>query len=210
MKFTRLLFVPLITASALAGCRKTPDTAGVLYSELKSVNKIVLARMSVSKMATIEDLDFKDADGLKQTGVALLDAIKIGERKAAYSYDTYIRAYVDMSDFSPEDVSVDDVVGSIVIKLPEIRTEFAGRDAAIREEHYRVTGLRSAIDPKERADMKEKMNTVLKAEVEANPVFRRKIIDVAKSKGDSFFRALAAKDGYTVTISFENGEGGVL
>lgn len=203
MKFNRFLFVLFLTAVLFTGCSQNDDTSGTLYSELKSVNKLILARMSISKMATIDDIDLDKAKGLKQTSAALLDALKIGDRKAAYSYDTYLRAYIDMMEFQPEDIVVNDDDKTISITLPEIRTEFAGRDAAIREEHYRVTGLRSAVNPRERAEMKEEMNMALKKEVESNPVYKEKIETVAKSKGEAWFRAVAARDGYSVSVEFK-------
>lgn len=191
-------------------CSGGEDTGKAVYSDLRSVNKIVLAQMSITKMATLEDLDPQKATGLRQTGAALLDAVKIGARRAAYSYDTYLRAYVDMNEFSPEDVRVDESARHIYITLPAVRTEFAGRDASVREDHYRVTGLRSQIDPVERADLKEKMNTALKKEVEEKPVFREKLAKSARAKGRSYFSALASRDGYTVTVSFRDEKGGGL
>ena len=98
----------LLSAMLTGSCARKPDPGEVLYSEFRQVDKLVLARMAVSKMATIDDFDLKDAVGLKQTGAAIIDAVKIGDRKAAYSYDTYLRAYIDMSDFSRDDIYVDD------------------------------------------------------------------------------------------------------
>lgn len=205
-----ILTMILLSAILAGSCARKPDPGEVLYSEFRQVDKLVLARMAVSKMATIDDLDLKDAVGLKQTGAAIIDAVKIGDRKAAYSYDTYLRAYIDMSDFSRDDIYVDDDSHTIQVRLPEILTEYAGRDAAIREEHYRVTGLRSSVSPRERAEMKERMNDALKKEVESNPEFRRRLVEAARSKGVAFFTSLADIDGYTVIVSFKEETGGVL
>lgn len=76
------------------------------YSEVKSLNKLVLAQMTISKMATIDDIDLTKASGMKQTALGMLDAMKIGNRKAAYSYNTYLRAYIDLSQLMPEAVKV--------------------------------------------------------------------------------------------------------
>ena len=93
----------------LSACTKQTRADYNYVDELRSVNKLVLAQMTVSKMATIDDLPLDDARGIKQTAAAMLDIIKIGNRKAAYSYDTYLRAYVDMSQLSPDDVRVDQI-----------------------------------------------------------------------------------------------------
>ncbi len=115
----------------LSACTKQTRADYNYVDELRSVNKLVLAQMTVSKMATIDDLPLDDARGIKQTAAAMLDIIKIGNRKAAYSYDTYLRAYVDMSQLSPDDVRVDHDARTVSITLPPIETEFEGRDITV-------------------------------------------------------------------------------
>lgn len=191
----------------LSACTKQTRADYNYVDELRSVNKLVLAQMTVSKMATIDDLPLDDARGIKQTAAAMLDIIKIGNRKAAYSYDTYLRAYVDMSQLSPDDVRVDHDARTVSITLPPIETEFEGRDITVKEDHYRVTGLRSNIDQYERAEMKEMMNASLKNEVESNPEFRRRLIREAQAKARAYFEALADNKGYTVIVDFKPGKG---
>lgn len=191
----------------LSACTKQTRADYNYVDELRSVNKLVLAQMTVSKMATIDDLPLDDARGIKQTAAAMLDIIKIGNRKAAYSYDTYLRAYVDMSQLSPDDVRVDHDARTVSITLPPIETEFEGRDITVKEDHYRVTGLRSNIDQYERAEMKEMMNASLKNEVESNPEFRRRLIREAQAKAMAYFEALADNEGYTVIVDFKPGKG---
>ncbi len=191
----------------LSACTKQTRADYNYVDELRSVNKLVLAQMTVSKMATIDDLPLDDARGIKQTAAAMLDIIKIGNRKAAYSYDTYLRAYVDMSQLSPDDVRVDHDARTVTITLPPIETEFEGRDITVKEDHYRVTGLRSNIDQYERAEMKEMMNASLKNEVESNPEFRRRLIREAQAKARAYFEALADNEGYTVIVDFKPGKG---
>ncbi|MCM1336322.1 MAG: DUF4230 domain-containing protein [Candidatus Amulumruptor caecigallinarius] len=198
-KLTHTLVVSTMLG-LLASC--SPGEADrSFYSEVKSVNKLVLAQMAISKMATVDDMTLDEASGMKQTLAALTDAAKIGSRKAAYSYDTYLRAYIDLSTLQPEDVKVDGK--EITLNLPPIQTEFTGRDIQIREEHYRVTGLRSEIDPKERAAIKEKMNASLKKEVEEKPLFRNKLTEEARAKAVTYFKSLLGKDGYTVNVNFK-------
>lgn len=199
---SRFLLPILAGAVVMVACHHADDRARLYYSEVASVNKLVLAQMSVSKMATIDDISLSDADGMRQTAAALLDAVKIGDRKAAYSYDTYLRAYVDLSSLTPDDVRVDDADRTVTITLPGVKTEYLGRDMEIREDHYRVTGLRSEIDARERAAIKEQMNAVLKREVEEKPLFRDKLVGEAKGKAQTYFQSLLGGDGYAVTVKF--------
>lgn len=200
-----LSFTLVCMALTFAGCDSLGrnDEASRYLSEVKSVNKLVLAQMTISKMATIDDIDLSKAEGMKQMAAGLIDAVKVGNRKAAYSYDTYLRAYVDLSGMTADNIKVDDATKTITLTLPPIQTEFAGRDMEIREDHYRVTGLRSEIDPKERAEIKEQMNSALKKEVEEKSEFRARLETEARAKCVAYFKSLLGKDGYNVIVNFK-------
>lgn len=203
-----ILSLTLTAGLFLSGCQfidgmKETEQQRNYLSEVKSANKLVLAQMTISKMATIDDIDLSKADGMKQLAAGLMDAVKVGNRKAAYSYDTYLKAYIDLSSLTPDDVKVDDATRTITLTLPPVQTEFAGRDMEIREDHYRVSGLRSEIDPKERAEIKEKMNAALKQEVEEKSEFRSRLEAEARTKADTYFKALLGSDGYSVIVNFK-------
>ncbi len=208
MKINRLpaLLIALLL-SGLAACHHEGGSVDApqprdFLSEVKSVNKLILARMAISKMATIGDIDISQAHGLKETAAGLIDAIKLGDRKAAYSYSTYIQAYIDLSALTPSDITVDEASRTISLSLPEIQVEYAGRDVEIREEHYRVTGLRSEIDAEERSRIKEQMNSALKHEVEQRREFSDRLRSVARAKCQAYFASLLGRDGYTVVITY--------
>ena len=200
---TLLSFATVAVLLVFGSCHHKDDTAMRLTSEIKAVNKLVLSQMTISKMASISDLDITKAQGLKQTISAALDAVKIGDRKAAYSYDTYMRAYIDLSTLSEDDITIDESAKTISITLPAIKTEFSGRDAELREDHYRVSGLRSQIDANERAELKEKMNTALKREVESDKTFRTKLTESAKMRGKQYCEDLCSRYGYKATVDFK-------
>ncbi len=174
----------------------------IVLSRVRSVDRLTLAQMRITKMATIDDIRLEDAQGPKQVVAALVDAVKIGDRKGAYSYDTYMSAYIDLSGLGPGDVRVDTAARTVSLTLPAPRTELTGRDMQIREDHYRVTGLRTAIGPAERAALKEKMNEHLKQEVSTNPEFARMLDANARRRADSYFRELLGDLGYNVEISY--------
>ncbi|MDE6114969.1 DUF4230 domain-containing protein [Barnesiella sp. WM24] len=192
-----------LAALIFTGCRKNEEPHDI-YNEIKSVNRLNLAGMTISKMATIDDITLDEAKGVKETADALLNAIKIGDRIAVYSYDTYLRAYIDLSELTPSDVAVDESTRSVTLLLPAIKTEFAGRDLPIRENHYRVTGLRSAINAKERAAIKERMNESLKAEVRRNPQFQNHVKSEARRKAVAYFESMLGNLGYSADISFKS------
>lgn len=199
-----LIILSALLATAFTGCREKPsDEDRTYYSELRAVKKLVTGRMTISKMATIDDIRLDEAQGLRQTASALLAAIKPGSRKAAYSYNTYLRAYIDMDRLTPDDIRLSPDGKTLEIDLPPVEIEFAGRDAEICEEHYRVTGLRSNINADERARLKEEMNTLLKEEVRRNPAIASRLMEIAKTKAISFFTQWGANHGLDVKVNFK-------
>lgn len=193
-------------AMLLQGCdvaqRQNEPEKPSFYAQVKSVDKLILAQMTISKMATIDDIDLSKAKGMKQTAVGLLDAVKLGNRKAAYSYDTYLRAFIDLSGLAPDDVVVNDADHTVTVTLPPVKTEFTGCDMEIREDHYRVSGMRSHIDARERAAIKDQMKESLKHEVEEKPEFRDKLSAQARAKAQAYFKSLLDGNGYEVIVKF--------
>ena len=90
------------------------------------------------------------------------------------------------------------------IHLPEIKTEFIGRDVPLLEDHYRVTGLRSQIKPEERARVKEAMNESLKREVEERSGFKDRLKVSAKGKAIAYFTAFAEDNGFRAEVEVKD------
>lgn len=199
MNKTALIFLCVII---MAGCtRRQPATD--FYSEIRSARKLVLTELRVTKMATMRDRELDEAQTLSDRTAALIGSLKVGKRVAVYSYDTYIQSYIDLGELTPADVVVDDRNKTVSITLPEIKTELAGRDGSLREEHYRVTGMRSSITPQERARLKERMNASLRREVESGK-YRAEAELSARRKAADYFTSMLAGSGYSVKVSFKD------
>lgn len=190
------LYLSLAAASLfilLPGCRKQSDTPvytdvyNDIYQEIKSVNKMVFASMSISKTAKTESSAW----------------YKVGKRIAVYSYDTYMQAYIDLSSLSPDDLVFDEDTKSVNVSLPAIQTELTGRDMQMQKEYENIGLLRSDIDSKERAEMKEMANKSLKQEVEDNPAFKKQLIETAQQKARTYFEQFFRNEGYTANINFK-------
>ncbi len=185
--------IPALLAVVICGCAKPdpkPDPRILqtqLYQELKSVDKLAFASMSITKTAKLEDSEW----------------YKVGKRIAVYSYDSHMRAYVDLSELRPEDVVFDDETKTVTLTLPPIKTEVTGRDMEMRKEYENIGLLRSEIDSKERAAMKEQANTSFRKEIEENPEFRNRLRETAERKARSYFETLFAENGYTATVNFK-------
>lgn len=187
----------------LASCGKKEEQMQV-YSELKDVQQLALAEMTLNKVGTIDDMTWEKAKGFSQHMGAFVNKFKPGKRIGVYSYNTYLQAYVDLSELKDNDVEVDEERKFVKITLPAIHTRYIGRDLGIKEEHLRVTGLRSSITPQERAKVKEVINSTLKAEVEGNTEFRSRLEAEAKMKAREFFTLLLKNRGYESEINFKN------
>ncbi len=185
MKFK---FIPLcaIAAAMLASCAKKADNTE-LYQEIKSVDKMVFASMAITKTSKMESSGW----------------YTVGKRIAVYSYDSYMRAYIDLSTLQMDDLVFDDKNMTVKVTLPPVVTEIAGRDMEMRKEYDNIGMLRSDIDSKERAEMKEKANASFKAEVEENPTFRQQLIDAAQRKARKYFETIFEANGYTASIDFK-------
>lgn len=192
----------VIIAILLAGCAGKSESTVSPYEELRDTERLCLAEMAVGKVGKISDRRLRDASSLTEGIDAALNHLKIGDRVAIYSFDTYMSAYIDMSRLRPGDVTIDEKTKTCHVTLPPIEIETTGRDIKLKEEHYRVTGLRSQIRPEERAALKEEMSRVVAAEIDNDPRLRQTLIDTARSKARSFVTMLVSRQGYSADISF--------
>lgn len=159
-----------------------------MYQELKSVDKMVFASMSITKSVKMESSAW----------------YKVGKRIAVYSYDSYMRAYIDMSQLQASDMVLDEANHTVQITLPAVTTEVTGRDMTMRKEYENIGLFRSELDSKERAEMKEKANESFVREVQENPQFRKQLTEAAQRKARKYFEALCESAGYAASVKFKN------
>lgn len=183
----QLLYI--LIAILISGCAKkqVPDTVSI-YEEIKYADKMELASMAVSKTIKTERTDW----------------YKVGKRIAVYSYNTHLKAYIDLSTFEPDNISFDDSNNTVRVTLPAVKIEIAGRDMELRKEYENIGLFRTEIDPKERAKMKEMANSSLKKELDSNPEYKQKLIETARRKARKYFETLLKDSGYTAIVRFSD------
>lgn len=184
MRF-KLFTVCALVSTILASCAKTDNTE--LYQEIKSVDKMVFASMTITKTAKMESSDWYTA----------------GKRIAVYSYDTYMRAYVDLSALQMDDLVFDESNKTVKVMLPPVKTEVTGRDMEMRKEYENIGFFRDDLDSKERAEIKEKANASFKTEIEENPMFKEQLTEAAKRKARKYFETILEANGYTASVDFK-------
>lgn len=168
-------------------CTEKKDHSG-LYQEVRSVDKLVLASMSITKTARLENSDW----------------YKVGKRVAVYSYDSYMRAFIDLSELRQEDLQFDESERKVRLTLPPVRTEIEGRDMEMRKVYDDIGFFRDSIDSKERAAIKEVANNSFKKEVVDNPAFRGSLEESARKKARAYFEEMFRVQGWDAEIDFRN------
>lgn len=182
----KVYLISTILLIFMSGCKKDNDKVS-LYQELKSVDKMVFANMAITK-----------------TGIWNDDHIyTIGKRIVAYSYDSYMRAYIDLSALQQEDLIFNEKDKTVKITLPPIRIEQIGRDMNMNREYDNIGLVRSEITAKERAEIKEKINNSYLEEVVENPMFNQELTEAAQRKARKYFETLFESNGYTASIDFK-------
>ena len=156
------IIYPLFALSIVlvSSCAKNNTTE--LYQEIKSVDKMVLAKMSITKTVT------NDKENI------------LGRRKAGYSYDTYARAFIDLSSLQAEDLVFNDQNHTVQVFLPPVEAELMGRDTDMHEVYTNITGTRFQLDEKDLTKLKEEGNESMRTEWEENPMFKENLIETAK------------------------------
>ena len=182
----KFILVPAVVTVLLAACGKN-DT-NQLYQEIKSVDKMVFASMAITKTAIMNDDHW----------------YTVTKRIAVYSYDSYMRAYVDLSQLQMEDLIFDEDAKTVKVMLPPVMTEITGRDMDMRLEYDNIELLRRSLNSKERAEIKEEANASFKKEVEENPMFKQQLTDAAKRKARKYFETIFDANGYTASIDFKS------
>lgn len=155
-----------------------------VLTEIRNQSRMIFASMSVTKTAVADD--------------SKLWGKKIG----LYSYDTYLRAFIDLSQLTDKDIEWDDEAKTVHVTLPPIRVEMSGRDMTLREDYTNIGLLRSSFDSRDRAKAKEIANRDFRKEFQRDATFRRILEDKARQKATSYFQSFFSKNGYTATIDF--------
>lgn len=185
MKFKLLIGYLLVSVLAMMSSCTKSDNNG-LYQEIKSVDKMVFAKMSITKTVV------NNQENL------------FGRRIAGYSYDTYARAYIDLSSFQVEDLVFDDKKKTVKVILPPVKAELIGRDCEMREAYKNITGWRWDLDEKEINSLKEEGNKSMRDEWESNPMLKAHLIEAAKRKARKYFEEIFENSGYMASIEFKD------
>lgn len=194
----------ILMVLSLASCKEKTDQAAEMASRLRDVRRLELAQMTIGKVGMISDHKYEDAKTIEEKTKAMVNAMKIGNRIGVYSYDTYLIAYIDLSELSNDDIEFDEKTNVAHVVLPPVRVMTDGREPQLHEVHYRVTGLRSSIKPEERARLKAQMADEVKKEVAGYEGSKEMLCDEARRKATLWFKGIIESWGYTPDVTFKD------
>ena len=200
-RINAILTLMLLLLPVLTGCGKKEEKLD-LPTRLQDVSRLELARMTVGKVGMISDPKVSEAKDFLGKAQAALNKMKVGTRIGVYSYDTYLTAYVDLSDLREGDITVDEESGVVTVTLPPVQVMTDGRDPQLHEEHYRVTGLRSSITPSERATLKAQMAREVKAQMDSDKEGNAMLRKAAEAKAKNWVAQLLENWGYQAVVTF--------
>ena len=144
----------LCLLTMVQGCAGKVDGEEALRQEIESISsmkQLGLVEYRVRKIIKADDQG---------------EWYKIGDRKILLSCTAYLKAGIDLSSFSTDDIVADRTTGKVTITLPHATLLSLNMPAAeIRQEYDGVTLLRSSFTVQERNDLLRQGERQIRASV---------------------------------------------
>ena len=180
-------FVLLLTALMLSGCadRVPEDTTQREIEAISQMRELSLVEYRVRKIVKAND------EG---------EWYKIGDRKILLSCTAYLKAGIDLSGFSAENVDINRLDGSVTVTVPHAKLLSLDMPASeIREEYDHVTMLRHSFSAEERNALLRQGEKQIRDSVPSLG-----ILEKAEENARRFFESVFTKMGFTsVEVVFE-------
>ena len=181
-----VLAVLLVTAT-VPGCseRVPEDTTQREIEAISQMRELSLVEYRVRKIVKAND------EG---------EWYKIGDRKILLSCTAYLKAGIDLSGFSAENVDINRLDGSVTVTIPHAKLLSLDMPASeIREEYDHVTMLRHSFSAEERNELLRQGEKQIRSSVPSLG-----ILEKAEENARRFFESVFTKMGFTsVEVVFE-------
>lgn len=180
-------FVLLLTIFMVPGCseRVPEDTTQREIEAISQMRELSLVEYRVRKIVKAND------EG---------EWYKIGDRKILLSCTAYLKAGIDLSGFSAENVDINRLDGSVTVTIPHAKLLSLDMPASeIREEYDHVTMLRQSFTAEERNALLRQGEKQIRSSVPSLG-----ILEKAEENARRFFESVFTKMGFTsVEVVFE-------
>lgn len=183
---TRKLLMSLLITILVTSCR--PSKEELMHQRVQTL----------SEMAELGTIEYTIKKIIKCNSDVWY---KYGDRKILYSSVAYLKAGIDMSEFSPENVKIDKANKTITATFPKAKLLSMNMPLElIKEEYCRVTGLRDEFTTEERLLLKQQGEAAIREDVP-----NLGILEDAENSAKLFFETMFSKFGYDkVIVNFEN------
>lgn len=142
---------------------------------------------------------------LEEISNYLNNLLTIGDRVGIYSFENFSIAYIDLAQFSDEDITLNPSRQSIHLHLPAIQVEPIGRSGKVRKLHERVTGMEQNITSEERRLMQNKASELAIKALAPGTQKHQDLVAQAEQKARAYFTGMLHSRGYSeVVISFKS------
>lgn len=207
-QFLRIIFLIITVAIISAGCKG--GAGSDLNPELSDTDTIQGQSFNTDQLRSVGKMEFGSMTVTKTVTTDRTKWYKIGKRVGIYSFDIFLKAYVDLQDFKDEDVIIDEAVRTVSVRMPEVKIEIVGRSPELRMEYEHIDLFRSRPDSKERAQLKETATRDFMKEFNSNPEFKRNLEKTARLKAGSYVASLITARGYRAIIDGTDVTGAVI
>lgn len=162
--------------------------------EEDSINKKIMGIESMAELGTVE---YTVTKIIKANDAAWY---RYGDRKILFSSVAYLKAGIDMQEFSMNNVTINKEENSINVILPKAKLlSFNMPPDKIHEIFNETTGTRSEFTPEEINDLKIQAENAIRKDIP-----NLGILQDAENNAKGFFKVLLTQLGFEIiTIKFE-------
>ena len=153
--------------------------------------------MAVESMAELGTVEYTVTKIIKAN-----DAVwyRYGDRKILFSSEAYLKAGIDMQEFSMDKVTINKEANAVTVILPKAKLlSFNMPPDKIHEVFNETTGLRGEFTPEEINDLKTQAENAIREDIP-----NLGILQEAENNARGFFKVLLTQLGFEIiTIKFE-------
>ena len=178
-------WIPILALGGCSGRSSADDTVQREIEAISQMRELSLVEYRVRKIVKADD------EG---------EWYKIGDRKILLSCTAYLKAGIDLSGFSAENVDINRLDGSVTVTVPHAKLLSLDMPASeIREEYDHVTMLRHSFSAEERNALLRQGEKQIRDSVPSLG-----ILEKAEENARRFFESVFTKMGFTsVEVVFE-------
>lgn len=180
-----------------------------LSDTIRETGKLELIETEEEDTFVIRGKEWKDIDSIEEGLRHLSELLKPGERIGVYSFRSYAVAYIDLTLFRDEDLTLSEDEKTATLTLPAVQVESIGRSTTINALHERVSGSQTQITPEEKKALQDHASALFLSDLKPGAPLHDEMKRKGEEKAAAFFRGLLRANGFDrVQIAFSDREEG--